>query len=232
MSRLIDLKGKKFGRLTVVSREASKNGKVRWLCKCTCGNFKTVTSENLKSGRVQSCGCYHMERITESNKKYNKIEVIGDTSYILIGSIKVMIDTEDLYKVKDIRWRINSNGYPIGGLKDRKVFLHRMVIENVPEGMEVDHINHNLLDARKSNLRIVSRSQNNMNHGIKTNNTSGYTGVWFSNQKKKWVAEIKIEGKKIYLGSFENIADAVNARRKGEEKYFGEYAYDRTGHNE
>ena len=69
MSRLIDLKGKKLGRLTVVSREASKNGKVRWLCKCTCGNFKTVTSENLKSGHVQSCGCYHMERITESNKK-------------------------------------------------------------------------------------------------------------------------------------------------------------------
>lgn len=231
MSKLNDLTGKRFGRLKVESRAPNRHGKVSWNCVCDCGNRKIVTSDNLRT-HTRSCGCYHIQRITESNKKYNAIEMSGDISFIIIGNSKIMIDTEDLNKVKDIRWRISSNGYPIGDLKDKRVFLHRVVVDYVPSGMEVDHINHNLFDARKSNLRIVSRSQNNMNHGIKSNNTSGITGVWFSNQKQKWVAEIKVLGKKIHLGTFTNINDATEARAKAEKHYFGEYAYDRTGHTE
>ena len=71
MGNLIDLTGKKYGKLTVIERaESSPNGKVRWICKCDCGRIKSksVFSHDLISGKVKSCGClYH-----ESNKGRNK----------------------------------------------------------------------------------------------------------------------------------------------------------------
>ena len=59
MGKLIDLTGKKFGRLTVIERSYpnTKWGLPRWLCKCSCGTEKVIDSSNLKSGRTKSCGC-------------------------------------------------------------------------------------------------------------------------------------------------------------------------------
>lgn len=52
-----DLTGRTFGLLTVVGREESRNGRSRWLCRCTCGGEKIVTAYDLKAGKVKSCGC-------------------------------------------------------------------------------------------------------------------------------------------------------------------------------
>lgn len=57
MSILIDLTGKKFGKLTVIKRDTSYVKIVRWICKCDCGNTKTVRGYCLKDGTTQSCGC-------------------------------------------------------------------------------------------------------------------------------------------------------------------------------
>lgn len=57
---------------------------------------------------------------------------------------------------------------------------------------------------------------------MQTNNTSGHTGVYWNGQRKKWSAEIRIEGKKRYLGSFENVEDAINARQEAEERILAE----------
>ena len=66
MSEKKDLTGHRFGRLVVI-REAgrSKDGKVLWLCKCDCGGEVVVTSDNLRSGNTQSCGCLKRERMTK-----------------------------------------------------------------------------------------------------------------------------------------------------------------------
>lgn len=62
MSRLIDLTGKKFNRLTVVERaENAEGGIAVWKCKCDCGNTTFVRGGNLKSGAVKSCGCLRHE---------------------------------------------------------------------------------------------------------------------------------------------------------------------------
>ena len=63
MSKLIDLTGQKFGRLTVICRGEDltpKSGgrKVRWCCKCDCGNDALVTTQNLLRGVTKSCGCF------------------------------------------------------------------------------------------------------------------------------------------------------------------------------
>jgi len=89
----------------------------------------------------------------------------------------------------------------------------------------VDHINHKTYDNQKTNLRIVTNQQNCFNHQMNKNNTSGVTGVWWSNSTNKWIAEIKLNYKKIHLGSFDNINDAAKIRKEAEIKYFGEYRY-------
>lgn len=76
MGKFIDLTGKKFGRLIVIKRVKNNYfGVVYWLCKCDCGNFKTIRGNNLKSGKTQSCGCLQKEKaknIGENKRKYKK----------------------------------------------------------------------------------------------------------------------------------------------------------------
>ena len=65
-----DLTGMKFNRLTVIKENGrDKHGKVRWLCKCECGNEITVDGASLTSGNTKSCGCFKKERITQCNNE-------------------------------------------------------------------------------------------------------------------------------------------------------------------
>ena len=63
-TKLIDLTGQKFGRLTVVERHGVKDGHAAWLCKCDCGNTTVVNGRNLRNGRTTSCGCLHKEQLS------------------------------------------------------------------------------------------------------------------------------------------------------------------------
>ena len=102
--------------------------------------------------------------------------------------------------------------------------MHRLVMGCDDESLVVDHINHDINDNRKNNLRIVTFQQNAMNRLIYSNNTSGVTGVSWSNRDQVWVACITYKYKTIRLGCYTNFDDAVSARKKAEKKYFGEYA--------
>lgn len=66
--KLIDLTGKKFGKLTVIKKEKSKNNHTMWLCKCDCGKEKIVGGNELKSGNTKSCGCYNLQKLHERKK--------------------------------------------------------------------------------------------------------------------------------------------------------------------
>lgn len=70
MTKLIDLTGKRFGRLVVLCRKGSQRGRVTWKCQCDCGNIAIVQGRHLVSGLTQSCGCLFRERASESNKKH------------------------------------------------------------------------------------------------------------------------------------------------------------------
>lgn len=69
MSRLIDLTGRRFGHLTVVEKteERTREGKIKWLCKCDCGKEKIISGKNLKSGNTKTCGCSSVTRKPISN---------------------------------------------------------------------------------------------------------------------------------------------------------------------
>ena len=99
-----------------------------------------------------------------------------------------------------------------------------MNLTNEPK-LFVDHINHDVYDNRKQNLRIVTNTQNTQNSKPNSKNKTGVPGVDFRKDYKKWVARITVNGDRIFLGSFTTFEEAVQARIEAENKYFGEYSY-------
>ena len=99
--------------------------------------------------------------------------------------------------------------------------LHRVTWKLVhnEEPEQVDHINHNRADNRLTNLRVATNKINGMNQSLNKLNTSGVIGVWQKSRDGRWVAEIKIDQKKMNLGCFEYKADAIAARQAANVKY-------------
>lgn len=152
----------------------------------------------------------------------NEIRVEGEIAYIELydKSYNVvalaMIDAEDVDKVKYSKWRLNCNGYVISTNKfdGKTTFLHRRILNNTNQF--VDHINGNVLDNRKQNLRLATKSQNQMN--------VNYKGVSKTKNDKHY-AHIKIKGKAINLGVYVDEEEALYARYFAEKLLFKEYRF-------
>ena len=240
MSKLKDLTGKKFGRLTVLERvenciSSKEKNITKWKCKCDCDNEKIiiVSSSNLTSGNTKSCGCLRKEEFSKRKKKYNTYDLSGEygIGYTSKGE-EFYFDLEDYDKIKNYCWRIDDNGYVMTDIRENGVRcvvgIHR-IITDCPNDLMPDHIGgrHSKNDNRKSNLRIVTKQQNTMNVPIRKNNVSGVTGVSFNRNWNKWVAQIVFNGENHQKG-FDNFEDAVNQRKEWENQYFGEYSYDNS----
>lgn len=235
MKTIEDLTGQIFGRLVVLERAEDyilPNGKhkIMWKCQCSCDNHTiiTVLSGNLKSGNTTSCGCYNKEKIREANINRNKYNLDGEYGicYLFDGS-EVIFDKEDYNLINDWTW-CNNKCYAYARKPNGKTaMMHRLVIglSNNDEEIFVDHINHNTFDNRKCNLRFATKSQNAMNTSLRSDNTSGVTGVYWHKIRQKWISKIEKDGKDIYIGCFNKFEDAVLARQKAEEIYFKEYSY-------
>jgi len=137
----------------------------------------------------------------------------------------VLVDAEDFDYLNQWKWCYDNNyairrQYLKGDKKEKRlyktIYMHRL-LNDTPLGYDTDHINRNKLDNRKNNLRTVTRSQNCHNRKIHKHNSSGYTGIRFF--ENKWIAEITVNYKKIYLGYFKNIDDAISARHQAERSY-------------
>ncbi len=108
--------------------------------------------------------------------------------------------------------------------KTRSIPMHRQIL-NVPDDKVVDHINHNGLDNRKANLRIVTVLQNSWNARKQNGNLSSkYKGVSLTKRTRRWKAKISYKGKNIYLGCFDDEYSAAKAYDKKAAELFGEYA--------
>jgi len=144
---------------------------------------------------------------------------------INIHGYEVILSVCDLERVKAHGWYkngINGSPYFACKCKGKHISLHRFIVD-CPSGMQVDHINGNTLDNRRSNLRVCTKAQNSRNRHTNKNSISGYKGVYWDNHFKKWITYIRFENKKIYLGRFDNPEKAYEAYVAASEKYHGEF---------
>lgn len=130
------------------------------------------------------------------------------------------------------RWHLDAYGYPRclvygpGGKRLAALFLHRLVCR-APDDLQVDHVRHDLLDCRRSQLRLATRSQNSANRRrprLGYTPSSRYRGVTFHRQAKKWQAGCGYAGQFIYAGLFENERDAALAYDRLARQLWGEFA--------
>lgn len=160
---------------------------------------------------------YFRDTSDRTQRDKNNIVIDGNIAYIDLYDkqynviAKAIIDAEDIEKVKNIKWRINGNGYVINN-SNTNIFLHRRIL-NVDN--MVDHRNGNRLDNRKENLRITTHSTNQMN--VK------HSGIYSHNDK--WIAKIKLNQKQAHLGVFAYEEEAKYARWYAEQILFKDFAY-------
>jgi hypothetical protein len=144
---------------------------------------------------------------------------------VTIKGYSVLLDQQDEALLSQRSWRIGTFRSGIhyvvatGG-----VLFHRLLVA-APRGLEVDHINGNGLDNRRSNLRLCTHDQNTKNRKISRNNTSGFKGVSRINTAKTpiWRARIHSNGRFISLGCFRSPEEAHRAYINGSIKYHGEF---------
>jgi len=127
-----------------------------------------------------------------------KGEVVGET----------IVDEVDA-RYADRTWRLSSAGYAYRREAGETILLHREVLglPRKKDILEGDHINRNPLDNRRANLRPVTHAQNMQNQGAY--GTSPYRGVWWSRGRGRWHAQVCVNGRRQFLGSFQSQEQAA-----------------------
>lgn len=162
----------------------------------------------------------------EAFEAKNSIRVTNTPSVLemRVGDRWMHFDASDLGVVRSLRWSLTcgrsgdlyARAYVGGGRAAQKcVRFHRLIMD-APMGLDVDHINRNTLDNRKSNLRIATRTQNLHNTDAPKHNKSGHKGVCWYPPYNKWRAYISLNRKMQTLGYFATIEDACRARKSAE----------------
>lgn len=146
---------------------------------------------------------------------------------ILDGEHVILVDDEDYDRVMAHKWTVyrsyKNRFYAHMKRGVKTVYLHRF-ITNAPDGMVVDHKNGNGLDNRRGNLRVTIQ-QNNVRNRPGSGSNTGFKGVSYSKERRKFYACIQHDGRTIGLGRYESAEEAARAYDAAAKKHYGEFAW-------
>lgn len=212
MSKRYDLVGRKFGRLTVISKGDVVKQKTTWHCRCKCGNDVVTTTGRLNAGLVQSCGCMRKDNATKLGKA-RFIDLTGQkierlTVIRLIKKAKTYTLWEYQCECGN-RTKVRGNDLRTGNTRSCGCLNVEAMRE---EGKKhVDKILANMVE--NTNLGKIDSK-------IAKNNKSGVKGVFWNTRRQKWESKIMFQGKRYHLGAFDSLEEAAKARKEAEERLF------------
>jgi len=209
----------RYGKLTVLKKHRETDKCTYWECLCDCGNKRVFSENNLITGHNKSCG--QRRKINRYRICETYVEIYLDNKGIFI------IDIEDYNKISSYKWRESDEGYIFTFIKNKKHFVHRIIMglrSFDVDKITVDHINHDKKDNRKQNLRPANKMENKRNGALRKDNQTGIIGVGIYKKYNKYVSFIAVKGVDKNLGYYENFQDAIIARLKAEKEHFKEFA--------
>ncbi len=140
---------------------------------------------------------------------------------------RVRIDNSDAEEVLCRKWHVSlCRGHLYVGCwyKGNRTYLHQLLVGKA-KGFDVDHINGDGLDNRRRNLRLIPHRLNIVHTtAFARKKASKYKGVWWDRRGKRWRSEIRVKGKKYWVGSFDNEESAAIAWNIKARKLLGKFA--------
>jgi hypothetical protein len=207
----IDMTGQKLGRLTFIKEVAKPEAlSIHWECLCDCGNTAIINGTLARVGHTMSCGCLKQERLLASVTTHGKS---SDPTYFLWNGMHQRCYNTKHHSYKNYgergikicdRWHDFENFYEDMGDK--------------PEGLSIERLDVNG-DYCPENCIWDNSSNQAFNIRLRTNNTSGRTGVTLD--EGLWLARIWKNKICYTLGRFEKFEEAVAAREKAELELYG-----------
>lgn len=210
-NKLRDLTGQRFGSWTVLERDGTIHP-TRWICKCDCGTIRSVSLPALRNG---STSCGHCKRNASplflrkhSNRLYHTWSEIRRRCN---GSCT----NHQYYGDKGISYCPEWENFD--------VFAQWAIDNGYQKGLEIDRIDGDK-DYCPDNCRWVTHKNNSRNRKARSNNTTGTPGVQprkYKSGKIVYRVSIETDDGRVNVGTFENLEDAVLARKDAELKYWG-----------
>jgi hypothetical protein len=137
-----------------------------------------------------------------------------------------IVDDGDFERLKKLHWSAVKNKKTFYAMRkdeqNKTILMHRLIMD-APADLQVDHINGNGLDNRRANLRLVTPRKNTINRTVRSTNKTGYSGVYLNQKTQTYIVRIS-----LHVGSFKTFEEAVTARKKAEDEYYGEYTRRRS----
>ncbi|SHJ05747.1 HNH endonuclease [Anaerovibrio lipolyticus DSM 3074] len=133
--------------------------------------------------------------------------------YTIDNNYQILIDKEDLEKIKKYRWRVDqATGYIYSDFLSKKIYLHRYIMDvhQDTSGKVIDHRNRNKRDNRRANLRICTHAQNLRNLSILSNSSTGFRNIY--RKGKKFCLMSNYNGHVTYFGTYSTVLEALQAK--------------------
>ena len=200
------LMGHKFGKLTVVEQLSSTSrGQRRWLCKCDCGGEHIATTGNLRSGRTTNCGCKKSPDLT--GKVFGKLTVLGRSDKRNTRGARTTPMWECRCECGAITYKATDT------------------LTNPEESMCKACQGLYAAETARKSAGFVDGTQITKlrNMDPTAANTSGCRGVYYEKKTNKYRARLKFKGKIMNFGTYARFEDAVAARKRAEEEYYGAF---------